>query len=63
MERSEKVILYLMFYKMCKTSTYNLREDERLAEKVRKHKCMYNKTDKRYKERDRTIERDKTSSK
>ena len=53
MERREKVILYLMFYKMCKTNTCNLREDERLAEEVRKHKCMYYKTDKRYKEHDR----------
>ena len=48
---------------MGKTNTCNLREDERLAEEVRKHKCMYDKADKGYEERDRTIERGKMPGK
>ena len=48
---------------MIKTNAYNLRKEGRLAEEVRKHKCMYDKADKGYKERNRTIERDKVSGK
>ena len=49
---------------MGKTNTCDLREDEGEGEgvrnkRVRKHKCMYDKADKGYKKRDRTIERDK----
>ena len=48
---------------MGKTNTCILRENERQAEKRRKHKCMYGKAEKGYKERERTIERDKMPGK
>ena len=39
---------------MGKTNTCNLQEDELLTEEVRKYPCLYDKSDKGCKERDRT---------
>ena len=38
---------------MGRTNNCNLQEDELLAEEVKKYPCLYDKSDKGYKERDR----------
>ena len=48
---------------MGKTNIFNVRVNKCLAEDVGKLKCLCDKADKGYKERDRTIERDKLSGK
>ena len=40
---------------MGKTNECDIEEDEALAEKVRKYPCLYDKSDKGYKERDRKV--------
>ena len=35
--------------------SFNLQEDDRLAIEVQKYKCLYDKTSKGYKERDRVV--------
>ena len=50
----KKLFLYLIFYNIDKTNTFNWRECERLTEQVRKHTCLYDKAEEEYKEWDRT---------
>ena len=40
---------------MGKTNKCNIEDDEALAEEVRKYPCLYDKSDKGYKEKDRNI--------